>query len=150
MKKILLTLVLMFIGFVSIAQTEYPYIMEENGKKVVIMTYDQANNLINKADLLIIYETYFKDKSQYDSLTVKIIQEQNNIIYQQDLSIMDYKALINSKDERISILNKQIELYQKFPNVETIKVKDDKADKKLKVSRLVNGVLLITVIILLL
>ena len=150
MKKILLTLVLMFIGFVSIAQTEYPYIMEENGKKVVIMTYDQANNLINKADLLIIYETYFKDKSQYDSLTVKIIQEQNNIIYQQDLSIMDYKALINSKDERISILNNQIELYQKFPNVETIKVKDDKADKKLKVSRLVNGVLLITVIILLL
>lgn len=150
MKKIVLTLILVFISFLTIAQTEYPYIKEENGKKVVVLTYDQANNLVNKAELLAIYETYFKDKNEFDSLTLQIIEEQKNVIYQQDLSIADYKKLINSKDERINILNKQIELYQKFPNIETVQIKNEEAEKKLKFSRLMNGVLLIAVVILLL
>jgi hypothetical protein len=149
MKKILLLITFVLISLVTFAQTEYPYIKEENGKKVVILTYDQANNLINKAELLNIYKTYFKDKNQYDSLTVKIIEEQKKVIYQQDLTIADYKKIISSKDERIAILNNQIELYQKFPNVETIKIEDETTKKKLKYSRLINGALLIAVVILL-
>lgn len=150
MKKILLIIMLMFISILTFAQTEYPYIKEENGKKVVVITYEQANSLVNKSDLLVIYETYFKSKNEFDSLTIRIIEEQNNIIYQQDLSIADYKKIIKLKDERIDILNEQIKLYQKFPNIEAIEVKNEEAEKKLKFSRLMNGVLLIAVVILLL
>jgi predicted nucleic-acid-binding protein len=149
MKRILLTLIVVFITTLSFAQTEYPFIeIREGDKRVIVLTIEQANILVSKAELLWLYEQYFEQRNDIDNLVVRIIDNQNKIIFEQDALIHELKQYSKNKDERIDILMNQIELYEKVPSI--IYIKDETESKKLKRSRIVSGGLLVIILILIL
>jgi predicted nucleic-acid-binding protein len=151
MKRILLTLIIVFITTLSFAQTEYPFIeIREGDKRVIVLTIEQANILVSKAELLWLYEQYFEQRNDIDNLVVRIIDNQNKIIFEQDALIHELKQYSKNKDERINILMNQIKLYEQVPSIEKIYIKDETASKKLKRTRIVSGGLLVIILILIL
>ncbi len=151
MKKILLTLLIVFITTFSFSQTEYPTIKtDETGKRVITLTIGQANILASNSELLEIYQKYFEQRNEIDGVILKLIDNQNKIINKQDILIYELKQYSKNKDDRINILIEQIKLYEQVPSVEKVYITDEKESKKLKISKMVSGGLLIAVLILLL
>jgi hypothetical protein len=148
MKKIILTTLIILISFISYSQTQYPIIKEENGEKVLVLTIKQANILASKVELLELYENYFEERNDFDKLLIEVIDKQNNIIYDQDISISLLNDNILTKDEKIRILIQQLELMENIPT-DVLVVKDDKLEKKLKRQKIISGSLGVLVIILL-
>lgn len=154
MRNIILIILLFITTISGYSQTEYPYIIETDGKPIVVITYDQANKLVNKAELLDIYELYFNERTRYDSLTIKLIKSQSDLIFMQDISIADYKNLLELKNNRIDILFNQVELY-KNENANILKQNDnilkksEQSRKNLKIYKILNSILIVIVVILL-
>jgi chromosome segregation ATPase len=111
--KYLLTILLFITTFVSFSQ-DYPIIeTDSSGKKLVIMTYEQAQKVDNAFELLTLLE---KAGAECDSLTlsyVKVIDGLKRQVTLLEVDIKLYKNQIIDKDNQI------INLQQRLSNCET-------------------------------
>jgi chromosome segregation ATPase len=106
--KYLLTILLSIATFISFSQ-EYPRIeIDSTGKKLVIMTYEQAQKVDNAFELLTLLE---KAGAECDSLTlsyIKVIDGLKNQVTLLEGNITLYKGQIIDKDNQISNLQQRL------------------------------------------
>lgn len=150
MKSLLVLLVGLFISLTSFSQIDYPrYEVDSLGQKVVVMTIEQAQKLDNNSDLLLLFEELNAQISSYDSICIKAINEKNIVISEQKVLIEQLNNSLDTKDETIHNLQKQIAEYQlrevmlnqQITNLnEQIDIKD-KIIRKQKTKMIVGGTL---------
>lgn len=111
MKALIFTLSLfMYVcGFSQIG--EYPKYSIENNKQVVIFTIEQAQEIDNNLELLELLQQLNNKYQDYDSLNLKVIDELGNVIALQKLEISTLKESNITKENKILVLKKEIELY---------------------------------------
>lgn len=106
--KYLLTLLLFVTTFISFSQ-EYPRIeIDSTGKKLVVMTYEQAQKIDNAFELLTLLE---KAGAECDSLTLSYVKVIDGLKHQVTLlegDITLYKGQIIDKDNQISNLQQRL------------------------------------------
>lgn len=108
MKKLIL-LLFTFISIFAYSQIEYPrYEKDSLGQQVVILTIEQAQALDSSTDLLVLFEKLNTQILNYDSVTVKVINEKEEIIAKQDIQIKTLKEQLLVKDERIKNLQETV------------------------------------------
>lgn len=116
MRKFLSILASFMFFVTSFAQTsiQYPkFDVDSNGQQVVILTIEQAQSLDNGTDLLILLEKLNTQMYDYDSVCVKVINDQDKVIASQKIEIFKLRESLNNKDEQIESLRVQISLYVK-------------------------------------
>jgi hypothetical protein len=150
MKKLFLSLVLTITTLISYSQViDYPIIHKDSfGVPVVTMTMNQAKKLVNRSDLLDILEKTNSKMSDLDSFCIRIINDKEFVIIEQQIQISNLKLLIDNKDEQIENLQKRIndyELKSELYNREVIN-KDKEIELHLgEISRLKGKILFGTV-----
>lgn len=115
MKKIILIFIISIIQFLGFSQ-DYPRLeTDSSGKKLVVMTYDQAQKVDNAFELLNLLE---KAKIECDSLTLSYVKVIDLLKRQVSLLEVDIKLHKNQVIDK----DKQIEnLQQRLDNCEKIK-----------------------------
>jgi len=131
MKNLTLSLIFILQLFVSnciLSQTnfsDYPALTQDSsGRDIVLLTIKQAQDLDNKADLLLLLEKVSMQMNTVDSFLVKVINDKNNVIAQQDLNLNELKYLIDTKDRQIinlrntviDYVNKEIKYRKELEN----------------------------------
>jgi len=108
MKNTLLTFLFVITGLLGYAQS-YPRIeTDSTGKKLVVMTYEQAQKIDNAFEMLILLE---KAGVECDSLSlsyVKVIDEYKHQVTLLQTDILLYKNQISDKDNQISNLKERL------------------------------------------
>jgi len=127
MNKLILTLILTISSFLSFSQTiDYPRIETDSlGRKVVIMTIEQAQKVDNNLEII---NLLTKQGTECDSLNtayLKVIDKQGKQISLLELDVKTLKEQINDKDIQIKNLQTQLK-----NETESNKLCDDQ--KKLK------------------
>lgn len=114
MKNLLTIIMVLFISFSSFSQEiEYPrYEVDSLGQKVVVMTIEQAQKLDNNSDLLSLFEQLNSQIGSYDSVCVQTINAKNIVISEQKVLIEELKSSLDTKDDAIENLQKQVTKYQ--------------------------------------
>lgn len=111
----LITILFFITSFISYSQN-YPKIeTDSTGRKLVVMTYEQAQKIDNAFELLTLLE---KSGAECDSLTlsyVKVIDGLNHQVSLLEVDLNLYKGQIIDKDKQIE------NLQQRLNNCETIK-----------------------------
>lgn len=108
MKNIIITFLLTIVSFFSFSQ-EYPKIeVDSTGKKVVIITYEQAQKVDNAFELLKLLE---ESGTECDNLTLSYIKvidvlKKRTILLETDISL--YKDQITDKDNQIINLKERL------------------------------------------
>ena len=116
MKKFLTLIIGMILSLSSFAQyskpIEYPkFEIDSNGQQVLVMTIEQAQNLDNSTDLLVLLEKQNTQMGQYDSVCVKVINDKEQVIASQKMEIAKLKESINNKDLQIKALQGEVASY---------------------------------------
>lgn len=146
MKKLLLVISIL-ISLFSFSQ-DYPrHEIDSTGKAIVIMTLEQAQDLDNKAELLLLFEELNTGLLDYDSICIKVINDKDIVIAKQDLEIKKLKELSVNKDEQIENLQSQILDYKRqevlsseLVNNKNLEIKEHKNKiKKLKTKMVIGG-----------
>jgi len=143
MKKYVLSLLfLLGMHFQAFSQTEYPKIEKDpEGRTVVVMTLEQAQELDNATDLLALLEVANAKIADLDTLFIRVVADRDSIIREQGLQIELLKnqvvikeseiqsllAELRAKDETIKNLDKQI------ANLSEQNAEKDKVIRTLKV-----------------
>jgi hypothetical protein len=163
MIKIFKIIIMLFISLNAYSQIDYPrYIIDSLGKKVVVMTIEQAQILDNKAELLYLFEKLNSQMGEYDTVCIRVINEKEIVIAEQDVQIKMLQELNDNKDAQIENLKEQIFNYQvkevlwqeELDNknseidIHLDKIKDMR--KKMIIGSIINGVVIIGLIFLLL
>lgn len=87
----------------------YPVITTDSlGNKIVILTLEQAKKIDNKLDLLELIRVSNNLSEDIDSVCVRVINEKNQVIANQDMQISNLDLLVSNKDEQIENLKRQI------------------------------------------
>jgi len=110
MKKLILVLILTLSSIVSFSQgIDYPRIEKDSlGRKVVIMTIEQAQKVDNNLEIV---NLLTKQGSECDSLNtayLKVIDKQGKQISLLELDIKTLKSQINDKNIQITNLQTQL------------------------------------------
>ena len=161
MKNLLTIIMFLFMSFASFSQDiEYPrYEVDSLGQKVVVMTIEQAQKLDNNSDLLSLFEQLNSQIGSYDSVCVQTINDKNIVISEQKVLIEELKSSLDTKDDAIENLQKQVTKYQvnevilndQIENLNhQIDLKDDKIRQqktKMIVGGTIGGVSIIGLII---
>lgn len=93
---------------------EYPrYEIDSLGQQVLVMTIEQAQNLDNGTDLLVLLQKLNTQMGDYDSVCVKVINDKEQVIASQKLEIAKLKESLNNKDEQIKSLQGEVAAYLK-------------------------------------
>lgn len=107
MKKIL-TILFLIISSISYTQ-DYPRIeTDSNGKKLVVMTYEQAQKIDNSFELLTLLE---KAGAECDSLTLSYVKVIDGLKHQVSLLETDinlYKGQVIDKDRQIENIQERL------------------------------------------
>jgi len=114
MKSLLTLLVGLIISINVFSQEiEYPrYEVDSLGQSVVVMTIEQAQTLDNNSDLLELFEQLNVQIGSYDSVCVKAVNDKNIVISEQKVLIEQLNTNIDTKDNTIEALQKQVTEYQ--------------------------------------
>lgn len=114
MKSLLTLLVGLIISINVFSQEiEYPrYEVDSLGQSVVVMTIEQAQTLDNNSDLLELFEQLNVQIGSYDSVCVKAVNDKNVVISEQKVLIEQLNTNIDTKDNTIEALQKQVTEYQ--------------------------------------
>lgn len=148
MKKIL-TILMMILSITMFSQEKYPRIEKDSlGQEVVVMTIKQAMSLDNNSDLLKLYEELGVDIYNYDISCIKVVDGQNKLIATLNLEIKNLKEQIDTKDQKIDNLQRQITDYVIKVGVLESEVKNrndlvtvkDKQIKGLRTKMIIGGV----------
>lgn len=109
MKKILITMMLVLSSVLTFSQSNYPKIETDSlGKKVVVITIEQAQKIDNNLEILQLME---KAQLECDSLNmsyIRVIDNQGKQISLLGLDIKHLKEQLNSKDEQITNLQTRL------------------------------------------
>lgn len=150
MKNIILFLIGMMISLPIFSQKiSYPrYEIDSNGRKVVVMTIEQAQKLDNSTDLLKLIEELNINIGSYDSVCIKVINDKEKIIASQKIEIDIFKNIVNNRNEQIISLQNQILAYEKKIKLmqeesgikDQIVTEQDKQIKKLKTKMVIGGI----------
>jgi uncharacterized protein (DUF3084 family) len=93
---------------------DYPrFEIDSLGQQVLVMTIEQAQNLDNGTDLLVLLEKKNTQMGQYDSVCVKVINDKEQVIASQKMEIAKLKESINNKDLQIKALQGEVASYLK-------------------------------------
>lgn len=113
MKNIFITLLFAIITFVGYSQTYPRFETDSSGRKLLVMTYEQAQKIDNAFELLSLLE---KAGAECDSLSlsyVRVIDEYKHQVSLLNMDITLYKNQITDKDGQI------VNLQQRLANCET-------------------------------
>lgn len=119
MKKFLTLIIGMILSLSAYSQysqpkIEYPrFEIDSLGQQVLVMTIEQAQNLDNGTDLLVLLQKQNTQMSQYDSVCVKVINDKEQVIASQKMEIAKLKESINNKDLQIKSLQSEVDVYLK-------------------------------------
>jgi hypothetical protein len=112
MKKILsILLLIQAMLFTSdiYSQDNYPLLRRDSlGREIVLLSIQQAQELDNKADLLLMLEKVSFQMNLVDSFLVRVIDDKNNVIAQQEMTVNELKYLILTKDRQIQNLQNTV------------------------------------------
>jgi len=101
----------MFLSCAISAQIEYPRLeVDSLGQAIVIMTVEQAQELDNNTDLLLLFEKLDGELGKYDEVCLRVIGQKDAGIAVQDLEIKKLRESLNNKDEQIVKLQREITL----------------------------------------
>jgi hypothetical protein len=138
----------MFLSCAISAQIEYPRLeVDSLGQAIVIMTVEQAQQLDNNTDLLLLFEKLDGELGKYDEVCIKVIGQKDAVIAVQDLEIKKLRESLNNKDEQISKLQKEVFLSEeKSSSFEReLKKKDEEIElhkdeiKRVKLNSILGG-----------
>lgn len=141
MRKILL-LIFMMMSLLSFSQTidmslsqidstYYPLITTDSiGNKIVILTIEQAKYVDNQLDILNLLQESSDLINDIDSVCVKVINEKDFIIANQDIKISKMDSLLVNRDEQIDNLKQQIVTYQlsEYTYIQELRNKDSEIE----------------------
>ena len=117
MKNFLTLIIGMILSLSAYSQYSQPKIdyprfeTDSLGQQVLVMTIEQAQNLDNGTDLLVLLEKKNTQMSQYDSVCVKVINDKEQVIASQKMEIAKLKESINNKDLQIKALQGEVASY---------------------------------------
>jgi len=101
MKK-LLTVMLTIFSLISFSQIDYPRIETDSlGKKIVIMTIEQAQKIDNNFEILALLTRQGSECDSLNSAYLKVIDNQGNQISLLELNVKKLKEQIKDKDSQI-------------------------------------------------
>lgn len=110
MKKILLLMAFLVMSVFVNAQIDYPRFETDSlGQQVVVMTVQQAQQLDNNSELLLLFEGLNAKMMENDSICIKVINDKDYVISTQKLEISKLKESLNTKDEKIKTLQSEID-----------------------------------------
>ena len=108
MKQLILVFLISMMSFFGFSQ-DYPRIeIDSTGKKLVVMTYEQAQKIDNAFELLSLLE---KARIECDNLTlsyVKVIDELKNQVSLLEIDVNLYKGKVIDKDRQIENLQERL------------------------------------------
>ena len=119
MKNFLTLIIGMILSLSAYSQYSQPKIdyprfeIDSLGQQVLVMTIEQAQNLDNGADLLVLLQKQNTQMGQYDSVCVKVINDKEQVIASQKMEIAKLKESINNKDLQIKALQGEVVSYLK-------------------------------------
>jgi hypothetical protein len=71
----------MILSFHTYGQIKYPrYEKDSTGKEVVVLTIEQAQQLDNNTDLLVLFEKVNQQIGSYDSMCIKVINQKDEVV----------------------------------------------------------------------
>lgn len=153
MKKfftLLLTFVFTTIMFSQVTQQiKYPkFEVDSLGQKVIVMTIPQAMKLNNNSNILEKFEKLSEEMKDYETITLKVINEKDQAIAKLDVVITKLDGQIVIKDEKIKALQEEILGWMQKNQVLENEVKNrnqviDEKDKqlsRLKTKMVIGGV----------
>ena len=144
MKKIFL-IIFMIISLSSFSQIndkfdfriDYPIIKTDTlGKKIVILTLEQAKYVDNRLDILNLLEKSNELTNDIDSVFIKIINEKEKVIANQGIKINKMDSLLVNKDEQVDNLKKQILLYQMSESTYILELENKNSEIDLHLDRI--------------
>ena len=150
MKKILMILAFLMITLSSYSQIDYPRFETDSiGNKIVLLTIEQAQQLDNNTDLLVLFEKLNSDISSYDNICVRVVNEKDQVINEQTLQISKLKEALLNKDEQITNLQKTNDAQSRdiISLKKSLVNKDDEINlhlgeiKRVKTKSLIGGIL---------
>ena len=114
MNKFILTVLIGFCTLSLFSQSiDYPkFEIDSLGQKVIVMTIEQAQALDNSTDLLPLYNKLDTQVGAADSACIKVIDDKNRVISQQQIQVTQQKELIKVKDLEIENLQVRINDYK--------------------------------------
>jgi uncharacterized protein (DUF3084 family) len=119
MKNFLTLIIGMILSLSAYSQYSQPKIdyprfeIDSLGQQVLVMTIEQAQNLDNGTDLLVLLQKQNTQMGQYDSVCVKVINDKEQVIASQKMEIAKLKESINNKDLQIKALQGEVVSYLK-------------------------------------
>ena len=119
MKKFLTLIIGVILSLSAYSQYSQPKIdyprfeIDSLGQQVLVMTIEQAQNLDNGTDLLVLLQKQNTQMGQYDSVCVKVINDKEQVIASQKMEIAKLKESINNKDLQIKALQGEVVSYLK-------------------------------------
>ena len=134
MKNFLTLIIGMILSLSAYSQYSQPKIdyprfeIDSLGQQVLVMTIEQAQNLDNGTDLLVLLEKQNTQMVQYDSVCVKVINDKEQVIASQKMEIAKLKESINNKDLQIKSLQGEVASYLK-----KILILEDQVDNRQQV-----------------
>ena len=134
MKKFLTLIIGVILSLSAYSQYSQPKIdyprfeIDSLGQQVLVMTIEQAQNLDNGTDLLVLLQKQNTQMGQYDSVCVKVINDKEQVIASQKMEIAKLKESINNKDLQIKALQGEVVSYLK-----KILILEDQVDNRQQV-----------------
>ena len=134
MKKFLTLIIGVILSLSAYSQYSQPKIdyprfeIDSLGQQVLVMTIEQAQNLDNGTDLLVLLQKQNTQMGQYDSVCVKVINDKEQVIASQKMEIAKLKESINNKDLQIKALQGEVVSYLK-----NILILEDQVDNRQQV-----------------
>ena len=134
MKKFLTLIIGVILSLSAYSQYSQPKIdyprfeIDSLGQQVLVMTIEQAQNLDNGTDLLVLLQKQNTQMGQYDSVCVKVINDKEQVIASQKMEIAKLKESINNKDLQIKALQGEVASYLK-----KILILEDQVDNRQQV-----------------
>jgi hypothetical protein len=143
-------LAFLMITLSSYSQIDYPRFETDSiGNKIVLLTIEQAQQLDNNTDLLVLFEKLNSDISSYDNICVRVVNEKDQVINEQTLQISKLKEALLNKDEQITNLQKTNDAQNRdiISLKKSLVNKDDEINlhlgeiKRVKTKSLIGGIL---------
>lgn len=111
MKKLFIILITLVFTtmFSQVKQIEYPKFETDSlGQKVIIMTIPQAMKLNNNSNILEKFEKLAEEMKDYETLTIKVINEKDQVITKLNVVVTKQDQQLIIKDEKIKALQEEI------------------------------------------
>jgi len=130
-------------------QIEYPkFEVDSLGQKVITMTIPQAMHLNNNSNILEKFEKLSEEMKDYETLTLKVIDEKDKVIAKLDIVVKKLDEQILIKDDKIKSLQGEIlawmqkskVLETQLANRQQVIDEKDKQLGRLKTKMIVGGI----------